>query len=566
MTEVDFGQPLPPNLDYAVSFGIPTWDSAIGYVEKDPEVISKMATGYPRYFPQPPIQKLCDHFIKKFGQDGENCRPFPSHELALKCLEFVQSVVGSESKARLEVETFDFETDAKKTPSRGEKLVVTIAAILASGDEFEIVREYWKLRGECVSSRLATSLYPFFTNSFPTDQARYEAKNRLLLANEEGLYAKQLIKQRIASNHCHPFGSNRKSSTGQEVELNPDNDVHLVSSGMSSIFRARELLSFWEEKRTSQYEKIELVRSKTAAVFGFPFKDTKVIMEKFGQCQFFGVGDSKDLIELKRLLDTSEHRIFAAFIETPSNPLLNMPDLGGLRRLADEYGFFIVIDDTIGGLNVDVLPYADIVCTSLTKLFNGSSNVMGGSLILNPTSSLYSRACEYFETNNIKDELWSEDATVLEINSRDFEERTIRANRNTERLMNELLLSNEGKIFKKIYYPTVSSKETFANYESVRTERGGYGCMFSMTFYSEEEAKTFYNSLKVFKGPSNGTNFTLACPYVQLAHRFELEEVSEYGADPSLIRISVGLEDTQWLLDVFSSAIEVIERGRSETS
>ncbi|CCE92814.1 cystathionine gamma-synthase TDEL_0E05710 [Torulaspora delbrueckii] len=554
MTEIEFGKPLPSNLDYAVSFGIPTWDSAIGYVEKNPDVISKMDTGYPRYFPQPPIQKLCNHFIKKFGCDSESCRPFPSYNLAKKCLEFVKSIPGS--TAHLEVETFQLVADGK---SPKQRLVVTIAAVLASGDDFDVVREYWKLRGECVSSRLAESLHQLLT---APDSRRQEAEAKFFLANEEGNHAKKLIKQRIVDNHCNPFGSN---SNGEELVLNPDTDAYLVSSGMSSIFTARDILSFWEEKRASKHslgKKSQLC--KTAAVFGFPFKDTKVIMEKFGHCQFFGVGDSKDVAELKKYLDTSDHRILAAFVETPSNPLLNMPDLTGLRKLANEYGFFIVIDDTIGGLNVDILPYADIVCTSLTKLFNGSSNVMGGSLILNPKSSLYSSARAFVESDGFEDLLWCEDAKVLEINSRDFEDRTVRANKNTERLLSELILVNEGKVFKKIYYPTVSSEETFKNYEAVRNKLGGYGCMFSMAFYSEEDSKAFYDSLKVFKGPSNGTNFTLACPYVQLAHRFELEEVSKFGADPNLIRVSVGLEDSQWLLDVFSDAINMLERRRSQ--
>lgn len=557
MTEIEFGKPLPSNLDYAVSFGIPTWDSAIGYVEKNPDVISKMETGYPRYFPQPPIQKLCDHFIKKFGCDSESCRPFPSYNLAKKCLEFVKSVTGPESTAHLEVETFQFVADGKK--SSKQRLVVTIAAVLASGDDFDVVREYWKLRGECVSSRLAESLHQLLITP---DSRRQEAEAKILLANKEGNNAKKLIKQRIVDNHSNPFGS---KSNGEELVLNPDTDVYLVSSGMSSIFAARDILSFWEEKRVSKHslgKKSQLC--KTAAVFGFPFKDTKVIMEKFGHCEFFGVGDSKDVAELKKYLDTGDHRILAAFVETPSNPLLNMPNLTGLRKLANEYGFFIVIDDTIGGLNVDILPYADIVCTSLTKLFNGSSNVMGGSLILNPMSSLYSSARKFVESDAFEDLLWCEDAKVLEINSMDFEDRTVRANKNTERLLSELILVNEGKVFKKIYYPTVSSEETFKNYEAVRNKLGGYGCMFSMAFYNEGDSKAFYDFLKVFKGPSNGTNFTLACPYVQLAHRFELEEVSKFGADPNLIRVSVGLEDSQWLLDVFSDAIDMLERRRSQ--
>lgn len=158
MTEIEFGQPLPSNLDYAVSFGIPTWDSAIGYAEKVPEVIGKMATGYPRYFPQPPVQRLCAYFVKKFGRGSENCRPFPSVNLGLKCFEYVKSVSGPESKAHLEVETVTIKNRGAKTSKEPAELVLTIAAVLASEEEFETVKEYWKLRGECVSSRLALSV------------------------------------------------------------------------------------------------------------------------------------------------------------------------------------------------------------------------------------------------------------------------------------------------------------------------------------------------------------------------------------------------------------------------
>lgn len=569
MTDIEFGQPLPSDLKYAVSFGIPTWDSAIGYAEKDPKVISRMATGYPRYFPQPPIQKLCKYFINKFGQPSENCRPFPSFNIASKCLEFVKSVVGPESRAHLEVETISFEVGAKNKPNEDGKFTVAIAAILASDEEFTLVREYWKLRGECVSSRLASSLNQLLdATNLTSSKTRHEVEARIFLAEKEGDDAKSLLKRRIAENHFNPFDLRKEGADPKEVDVNPENDIHLVSSGMSAIFTTRKLLTFWEEKRAFEYalnkdsSKKEILPCNTAAIFGFPFKDTQVIMDTFGKCQFFGFGDSRDITELQSFLETSKQRILAVFVETPSNPLLNMPDLKELRRLADAYGFFIVVDDTIGGLNVDILPYADVICTSLTKLFNGSSNAMGGSIILNPKSSLYSSAHEYFESNEFEDLLWCEDAVVLEQNSRDFQERTLRANINTEKLLNEVLFPEEGKICKKIYYPTVSSKETFQNYESVRNKHGGYGCLFSMAFYNEGEAKAFYDSLRVFKGPSNGTNFTLACPYVHLAHHSELEEVSKFGADPNLIRVSVGLEDTQWLLDVFSSAIDVVRRSR----
>ena len=74
--------------------------------------------------------------------------------------------------------------------------------------------------------------------------------------------------------------------------------------------------------------------------------------------------------------------ILALFTEFPSNPLLRSANLPRLRALADKYDFLIVIDETIGNfVNVEVLPYADIVVSSLTKIFSGASNVMGGRYI-----------------------------------------------------------------------------------------------------------------------------------------------------------------------------------------
>ena len=78
--------------------------------------------------------------------------------------------------------------------------------------------------------------------------------------------------------------------------------------------------------------------------------------------------------------DPEDQPILSLFCEFPSNPLLRSPDLQRLKELADEYGFHVVIDETVGGfVNVECLPFADIVVSSLTKIFSGDSNVMGGS-------------------------------------------------------------------------------------------------------------------------------------------------------------------------------------------
>ena len=73
------------------------------------------------------------------------------------------------------------------------------------------------------------------------------------------------------------------------------------------------------------------------------------------------------------------NQYLALFCEFPSNPLLKSPDLERIRLIAKRYGIPIVVDETIGNfMNVHVLPFADVVVSSLTKVFSGDSNVMGG--------------------------------------------------------------------------------------------------------------------------------------------------------------------------------------------
>lgn len=80
-----------------------------------------------------------------------------------------------------------------------------------------------------------------------------------------------------------------------------------------------------------------------------------------------------------------------------------------------------------------------------------------------------------------------------------------------------------------------------------------------MTFFTIEDAIEFFDTLDVAKGPSLGTNFTLASPYTLLAHYGELEWARGYGVEENLVRISVGLEETAELVGVVRKALEAVE-------
>ena len=120
----------------------------------------------------------------------------------------------------------------------------------------------------------------------------------------------------------------------------------------------------------------------------FPYTDTLKILQKWGPgCYFFGNGTDVDVDALEKLLSSPEApKILALFCEFPSNPLLRSANLPRLRALADRYGFPIVIDETVGNfVNVELLPFGDILVSSLSKVFSGETNVMGGRYVLSIT-------------------------------------------------------------------------------------------------------------------------------------------------------------------------------------
>lgn len=279
------------------------------------------------------------------------------------------------------------------------------------------------------------------------------------------------------------------------------------------------------------------------------------MLEKFGPgALFYGHGDAAALDDLERRLEAGE-RYLALFCEFPGNPLLMTPDLTRIRALADRYDFAVVVDETIGNLlNVRVLPQTDVVVSSLTKIFSGDGNVMGGSMILRPGGRYYA-ALKAVLATDYEDNQFEEDSVYLERNSRDFAARIARIDANAEAIVDVLCAAQPGKV-KNVYYPKVAPSRKF--YDEHRLPDGGYGGLLSATFYSVEDAALFYDALQVHKGPSLGTNFTLASPFVLLAHYGELEWAAQFGCEMSLVRFSVGLEETGELQTLFAKALEVV--------
>ncbi|KAF4832277.1 Cystathionine gamma-synthase [Colletotrichum tropicale] len=240
------------------------------------------------------------------------------------------------------------------------------------------------------------------------------------------------------------------------------------------------------------------------------------ILEKFGPgCVFYGNATEVELDDIQDRLERGE-RYLALFCEFPGNPLLTCPNLKRIRSLTDKYDFAIVVDETIGTFaNVNVLQYADVVVTSLTKFFSGACNVTGGSAVFNPTGHYYS-SLKAIAEREYEATYWPEDVILMERNSREFATRIRQMNINAETVA-KLFISSS--LIKRVYYPRYNGDKP--NYEACRLAGGGYGGLMSVVFHRKEDAITFYDNMEGAKGPSLGTNFTLTSPYVVLAHMKE---------------------------------------------
>ncbi|KAK6339516.1 hypothetical protein TWF718_008923 [Orbilia javanica] len=596
LLDAELGEAIPSNTEHAISVSLPTWRSNVGYEENESWVVSKMQSGYPRFFIHPEIISLENSILSAYGKSHERCMMFPSATIAAACQSFVVSRRSGDGE-RTSAEAIRTIYLSSSRVQAGLHPQADVWVVFLPELLYPTAREFWQHTGEGVSSRRAVFIHKALreNNLSLAEQStdtrsgndnphrgpsRYSkhcggnmaggsnSRRQPSVSGSEGMsandfvemrygrnleadaaqQAKLAIKQRISGSMAADSDSTVPTSTQSRVQKISPEDVFLFPTGMSAIYNTHRLLR-------------SLFGPCTMVEFGFPYLDTLKVLEKFGDgCLFLGNGDDDDLDELERVINGGR-KISALFCEFPSNPLLRSPNLKRLRHLATLHQFVIVVDETIGNfVNVDVLPYADVLVSSLTKVFSGDSNVMGGSCVINPKMPFYQDISK-LAAKMFADNYWGEDAIFMERNSRDFASRVLRINENADALA-ELFLKWP-KIIKRVYYPKHDKSRGY--YDECKCAEGGYGGLLSITFHSPEFAIRFYDTIKTAKGPSLGTNFTLTSPYALLAHYKELGWIAQYGVESHLIRISVGLEEKIMLLYTFEKALSEVASFENST-
>ncbi|KAM3449899.1 hypothetical protein MY3296_006509 [Beauveria thailandica] len=539
-----------PDRPHAVSVHLPKWRDVVDFSAGESRIRTVQKGGYPRSFLHEAIAKAHRALLDRFGGDKQSCLLFPTHQYAIACKNYICSPPdGSKGVDEQQVSVQSFSFDVENSGK------MTLHAAFFPTEDAKNAMIFWRLTGCGISSRLAQDMLPGLESVSVSSAADTP------LPRDET--AETGIQQRIAGLLDRaPVGGPRKQL------VRPD-DVFLYPTGMSAIYNCTNALGS--------------LGGSQMVVFGFPYELTLKVQEDFSKaCTFYGFGTDEELDQFEHLLiskaaEGNEPPIQAVWCECASNPLLRTVDLDRIRRLADRYGFVVVVDDTIGSsANVDVLGVADVVVTSLTKTFSGYADVMGGSVVVNPCSAHHAQLRALLSAVSAPT-LYGADAAQLERNSRDYLARTAVLNQNASYLVSLLepltRHHHDRSPLNHVHHPSTcwSAKNYVAR---MRQPTGdlvpGFGYLLTLEFCSVEAAAAFFDALHVCKGPSIGAQVTLALPYVQLVFAKEKPWAARYGLSEAIVRISVGLEDQKALamacLEAMRAADAVVNRDDDDVT
>ncbi|RLF07058.1 MAG: cystathionine gamma-synthase family protein [Thermoprotei archaeon] len=267
--------------------------------------------------------------------------------------------------------------------------------------------------------------------------------------------------------------------------------------------------------------------------------------EKYGVKVDLRGPDAQDLVNAIRDSNT------IVFVESISNPILRVMDLDLLASACRDVGATLIVDNTFATpLNLKPLTRgASIVIHSLTKYIAGHNDVIGGAVISNA---------------KVINELWTTrtrlgcvldpHAAFLILRGLKTLNARLRASQESARAIAEYL--EDHNLVTKVYYPGLPSHPS---YEVAKRLLRGYGSVVSFEVKGDEAtAKRFLRNLKVIKpSPSLGGCESLASHPASSSHRdLPREERTRLGISENLIRLSIGLEDVNDLIEDIDSALK----------
>ena len=285
----------------------------------------------------------------------------------------------------------------------------------------------------------------------------------------------------------------------------------------------------------------------TNDLYGGSYRLFTKIFEKYGLV--FHFTEMHDLSKIENLVNKNTKMIW---VETPTNPMMNIVDIKGLSNISKKFKLILAVDNTFATpfLQQPLLLGADIVMHSATKYLAGHSDVVLGALIVND-QKLSEKL--YFIQNASGAICGPMDSFLTLRGIKTLHVRMQRHCENAKKIANYL---NSHPEIESVYWPGF---EEHPNHNIAKKQMNDYGAMISFTTKGNSMSKSLkiVESLKVFTlAESLGGVESLAGHPASMTHAsIPKKEREKSGVVDSLIRLSVGIEDIEDLIEDLKQAI-----------
>ena len=286
----------------------------------------------------------------------------------------------------------------------------------------------------------------------------------------------------------------------------------------------------------------------TDNTYGGTFRLFDKVLRRYGL--EFAYVDTSDLSAVERALTPRTRMLF---VETPTNPVMSITDLAGAARLARAHDVRLVVDNTFASpcLQRPLALGADLVVHSTTKYLNGHSDSVGGIVVATRDDDI-----EWlrFVQNAAGAILGPFDSWLVLRGTKTLALRMAAHNHNGQAVAEHLAAHPK---VRHVYYPGLADHP---QHTLAARQMSGFGGMLAFELGSLEAARRLLNSVQLMAlAESLGGVETLISHPASMTHAsVPVERRVAMGITDGLVRISVGIEDLEDLLEDLDRALDAV--------
>ena len=264
----------------------------------------------------------------------------------------------------------------------------------------------------------------------------------------------------------------------------------------------------------------------------------------------FSYSNLSSLDGLESLLKPNSRMIW---VESPSNPLLRIVDLEKVSAFAKKHNLISVCDNTFCSSYVQKplnLGF-DVVLHSATKYLNGHSDVIGGLVVSSQEREDLAEQLAFL-SNSIGSIMSPFDSFLV---LRSLKTLAVRMEKHCENAFEIASFLEEHEAIEKIYYPGLSNHP---NHEIAKKQMNGFGGMITVVLKGGlKTATTFLERTKIFALAESlgGVESLIEHPAIMTHASVPAEVRKDLGIEDGLVRLSVGIESVEDLLDDLNQAL-----------